>query len=276
MGQLIRVAHSPDTDDAFMFYALTKGKFSTGDYEFEHILKDIETLNKKALQGTYEVTAISFHAYPYVLDRYALMTCGGSIGDGYGPIIVSSREMNIRGLKGLEIAVPGNLTTARLALKLFMPEVKEKIMNFDEILPAAKRGGIDAGLIIHEGQISYMREGVYKIIDLGEWWRKKTGLPLPLGGNVVRRDIPGMKEIARLIKESIVYSLSHEDEAVDYALSFRSGLDREEAKKFIRMYVNDFTVHLGERGKKAVEVLLREGFEAGVIGRKVEIDWIEV
>jgi 1,4-dihydroxy-6-naphthoate synthase len=204
------------------------------------------------------------------------MTCVGSIGDSYGPIIVSSRKMNIDDLKSVKIAVPGSLTTARLALKIFLPEGKEKMMNFDEILPAVMNGNVDAGLIIHEGQLSYMREGVYKVVDLGEWWGKKTGLPLPLGGNAVRRDVPDAKEIARLIKESIVYSLTHEDEALDYALSFGRGLDSEEAKKFIRMYVNDFTVHIGERGKKAVDVLLGEGYEAGILGRKVEIDWIEV
>lgn len=273
---LIKVAHSPDADDAFMFYALAKGKIDTGEYEFEHVLKDIQTLNQDALNGTYEVTAISFHAYPAVSDKYALMTCGGSIGDGYGPIIVTSQEVSLEELRHIEIAVPGKLTTARLVLKLFLPEAKETFLNFDAIIPAVKNGQVEAGVIIHEGQLSYSREGVYKAIDLGQWWQNKTGLPLPLGGNVIRRDIPNRHKIAELLKSSIIYSLEHEDEALDYALSFGRGLEREEARKFVRMYVNDYTIDIGENGKKAVELLLKKGFEAGLLDKDVKVDWIEV
>lgn len=273
---LIRLAHSPDADDAFMFYALAKNKIDTGKYQFEHVLKDIESLNQDAMQGKYEVTAISFHAYPYLNDRYALMTCGGSIGDGYGPIIVALNDIPMDELKDLTIGVPGKLTTARLTLKLFLPEYKEKFMNFDEILPAVKRGEIVAGLIIHEGQLSYTREGVRKIVDLGEWWRKETGLPLPLGGNAIRRDLVDTEEIARFIKESIIYSIEHEEDALDYAIGFGRGLDREEARKFIRMYVNNFTINIGEQGKKAVDMLLEKGYQSGIFDQKIEIDWVEV
>ncbi|MBA4417030.1 MAG: ABC transporter substrate-binding protein [Syntrophus sp. (in: bacteria)] len=272
---LITVAHSPDADDAFMFYSLAKEKIDTGSFTFRHVLKDIETLNHEALKGIYEVTAISFHAYPLVSDRYALMTCGSSIGDGYGPIIVSEKPMTIKDLKGARIAAPGPLTTACLLLRLFLPDANIVQMNFDEIISAIKSGKIDAGLIIHEGQINYMKDGLHKVIDLGEWWQEETGLPLPLGGNVVRRDVPNGKEVARLIKESIVYSLAHEDEAIDYALGFGRGIEKDEAKRFVRMYVNDFTVDIGENGKKAVELLLRKGFEAGIIEKKTTVDWIE-
>ncbi len=273
---LIRVAHSPDADDAFMFYALAQRKIDIGEYEFEHILEDIESLNQAALESRYEVTAVSFHAYPYIAENYALMTCGGSIGDGYGPIIVSKRNLSPNELERVRIGVPGKLTTARLVLKLFLPEAKETFMNFDEILPAVKRGNIEAGLIIHEGQISYAREGVYKVIDLGEWWKEKTNLPLPLGGNAVRRDLPEVKKIASLIKKSIIYSLEHENEALDYALTFGRGLQREEARKFVRMYVNNFTVNIGQQGKRAVEMLFEQGFKNGLFEREIKPDWVEV
>lgn len=273
---VIRVAHSPDADDAFMFYALAKGKIDTENFRFEHVLKDIESLNREALKGTYEVTAISFHAYPLVADKYVLMTCGGSIGDGYGPIIVTKKMANEDDLRGMEIAIPGILTTARLILKLFMPEAKEKVMDFDRILDAVKNGEVDAGLIIHEGQISYEREGVSKVVDLGEWWKKTTGLSLPLGGNVIRRDVPEAVKVASLIKRSITYSLEHEDEALDYALGFGRGLKKDEARRFVRMYVNDFTVDIGEKGREAVSLLLKMGYESGIIERFVEPDWIAV
>lgn len=272
--KLIRIAHSPDADDAFMFYALAKGIIVDERFEFEHILSDIETLNQKALDGVYEVSAISYHAYPYVADKYVLMTCGGSIGDNYGPIVVSREP--IKDLKGKTVAVPGRLTTARLALLIYESNIKEVFMNFDEILSAVKSGDVDAGLIIHEGQLTYMQEGLELVVDLGKWWRGETGLPLPLGGNVVRRDIPEKMDIAKLVYDSIKYAIEHEDEALDYALSFGRGLDREEARKFVRMYVNERTLHIGEDGMKAAQKLLDEAYRKGVIDRKTVIDWLEV
>lgn len=276
MKKLIRIAHSPDADDAFMFYALAREKIIDDRFQFEHILKDIETLNQEALKGTYEVTAISYHAYPSVSHLYALMTCGGSIGENYGPIVVAARPFSPEELNRMTVAVPGRLTTARLVFKLHSPDANEVFMDFDRIMQAVKDGQVDAGVIIHEGQLSYRREGLYNVVDLGEWWKNETGLPLPLGGNVVRRDLPEAVDIARLIKESIVYAQQHEDEALDYALSFGRGLDREEARRFVRMYVNERTVHLGEDSKKAAQLLLDRGYEAGLLDKRVDIDWIEV
>ena len=270
---LIRVAHSPDADDAFMFYALAKNAIDTRGFNFEHVLKDIESLNQDAFNGAYEVTAISYHAYPYLADRYRLMTCGGSIGTQYGPIVVSRHPLE--SLAGVMIGVPGRLTTARLALKLYENNYDEMLMNFDDILPAVARGDLEAGLIIHEGQISYEAEGLVKVVDLGEWWYEKTGLPLPLGGNVIRRDVPEPEIVAGLIRKSILYALEHEDEALDYALSFGRGLDREDARRFVRMYVNEETVEISPEARQAVELLLREGYEKGIIDRPVEIDWVE-
>ncbi len=272
---LVRVAHSPDADDAFMFYALARGKVQAEGFEFEHILKDIESLNQEALKGTYEVTAVSFHAYPYISERYALLTCGSSVGDAYGPIVVAERKM--KSLNGKRIAVPGRLTTAYLALKLYLSDFQPVFINFDEIIPAVKRGDVDAGLIIHEGQLTYAQEDLEKIIDLGEWWLEKTGLPLPLGGSAVRKDLGGkIKEVALLIKESVKYSLSHRKEALEYALSFSRGLEESEADKFVGMYVNEWTLDLGGRGRKAVEVLLKKGVERGIIERFTLPEWIEV
>jgi 1,4-dihydroxy-6-naphthoate synthase len=272
---LVRIAHSPDADDAFMFYALARGKIPANGFEFEHILKDIESLNQEALKGTYEVTAVSFHAYPYISERYALLTSGSSVGDGYGPIVVAKRKM--KSLSGKKIAVPGRLTTAYLALKLYLLDFQPVFINFDEIISAVKRGDVDAGLIIHEGQLTYAQENLEKIVDLGEWWLEKTGLPLPLGGNAVRKDLgEKIKKIALLIKESIKYSLSHRKEALDYALSFSRGLEESEADKFVGMYVNEWTLDLGERGRKAVEVLLKKGVEKGIIEGFTSLEWIEV
>lgn len=276
MKKLIRIAHSPDADDAFMFYALAREKITDERFEFEHILKDIETLNQEALKGTYEVTAISYHAFPAVSDNYALMTCGGSIGENYGPVVVSARPVEPEELNRLTVAVPGRLTTARLVFKLHSPDAKEVFMDFDRIMDAVKAGEVDAGVIIHEGQLSYSREGLHGVVDLGEWWKQRTGLPLPLGGNVIRRDIEEAEDIARLIKQSIIYAQEHEDEALDYALGFGRGLDREEARRFVRMYVNERTVHLGEDSKKAAQLLLDSGYEAGLLDRRITIDWIEV
>lgn len=274
--RLIRIAHSPDADDAFMFYALAKGVIGDERFEFQHVLSDIETLNQHALEGTYEVSAISYHAYPLVADKYMMMTCGGSIGESYGPIVVSKQQIKPNEIKGKRIAVPGLLTTARLTLKIFENDYEEVVMNFDEIIDAVKRDEVDAGLIIHEGQLSYKREDLYLVIDLGEWWKKETGLPLPLGGNVIRRDLENKEDIAKLIKESIIYAIENEDEALDYALSFGRGLDREEARRFVRMYVNEKTVHIGSDGMKAAQHLLDLGYEKGIIPNKTKIDWLEV
>jgi len=272
--KLVRIAHSPDADDAFMFYALARGKITESRFEFEHILMDIETLNQKALEGYYEVSAISYHAYPYVADRYVLMTCGGSIGENYGPVVVARSKLS--SLKGKTVAVPGKLTTARLALLIYESDINEVFMNFDEILEAVKEGKVDAGLIIHEGQLTYRDEGLELVADLGNWWKEETGLPLPLGGNVIRRDIPEKVDIARLIKESIVYAIEHEDEALDYALSFGRGLSKEKAREFVRMYVNERTVHLGRDSMMAAQKLLDAGFKKGILPVKAELEWIEV
>lgn len=272
--KLVRIAHSPDADDAFMFYALARGKITDPRFEFEHILTDIETLNQKALEGYYEVSAISYHAYPYVADRYVLMTCGGSIGENYGPVVVARSKLS--SLKGKTVAVPGKLTTARLALLIYESDINEVFMNFDEILEAVKEGKVDAGLIIHEGQLTYRDEGLELVADLGTWWKEETGLPLPLGGNVIRRDIPEKVDIARLIKESIVYAIEHEDEALDYALSFGRGLSKEKARKFVRMYVNERTIHPGRDSMMAAQKLLDAGFKKGILPVKAELEWIEV
>ncbi len=272
---LIRIAHSPDADDAFMFYALAKNLIPVGDYQFEHILKDIETLNQEALKGTYEITAISYHAYPYIAGKYALMTCGSSVGSGYGPILVA--KGSLPDLQGKSIAVPGKLTTAYLVLKLYLKDFEPVFINFDEIIPAVKNDKVDAGLIIHEGQLTYEREGLVKLVDLGEWWQEEKGLPLPLGGNAIRKDLSEkIKEVARLVKESIEFSLSHRKEALAYALSFGRGLNEKDGDKFVGMYVNEWTVNLGEKGKKAVEVLLKWGAEEGIIPEYQPVEWVEV
>jgi 1,4-dihydroxy-6-naphthoate synthase len=273
----IRVAHSPDSDDAFMFYAINTKKIDTKNYEFIDILSDIETLNKEALKGTYEVSAISIHAFPYVADRYALLSSGASMGDNYGPMVVAKEEFPANELKNKTIAVPGTLTSAFLALKLFEPDINYIGIPFDQIIDAVKEGKIDAGLIIHEGQLTYQDEGLKCIIDLGKWWYEKTGgLPLPLGGNVIRKDLGTevMKEISEILRESIKYSLAHRDEAVEYALKYARGMTKDKADKFIGMYVNDLTVDYGERGKKAIELFLKEAYEKKLIPVLPEITFI--
>ncbi len=273
----IRVAHSPDSDDAFMFYAINMKKIDTKDYEFIDILSDIETLNQEALKGTYEVSAISIHAFPYVADKYALLSSGASMGDNYGPMVVSKEKFDLKDLKNKVIAVPGTLTSAFLALKLFEPEIKYKVISFDKIIDAVKEGIVDAGLIIHEGQLTYKDEGLECLVDLGKWWYEKTGgLPLPLGGNVIRKDLGEkvMKEVSEILRESIRYSLSHREEAVDYALKYARGMTKEKADKFIGMYVNDLTVDYGERGKKAIELFLKEAYEMKIIPFLPEIIFV--
>ncbi len=277
--KVIRVAHSPDSDDAFMFYAINQNKIDTKNYQFIDILSDIETLNKEALKGTYEVSAISIHAFPYVADKYALLSSGASMGDNYGPMIVSKEEISPNELKNKKIAVPGTLTSAFLALSLYLETNKfnYEVINFDEIIPAVKEGKVDAGLIIHEGQLTYQDEGLKCIVDLGKWWYERTGgLPLPLGGNVIRKDLGErtIKEISEILRESIKYSLEHREEAVEYALKYARGMDKNKADKFIGMYVNDLTIDYGERGRKAVELFLKEAYEKGFIDVLPEIQFV--
>ncbi|NPA58828.1 MAG: ABC transporter substrate-binding protein [Aquificae bacterium] len=277
--KVIRVAHSPDSDDAFMFYAINQGKIDTKGYKFVDVLSDIETLNRKALEGEYEVSAISIHAFPYVADKYALLSSGASMGDNYGPMIVAKEGFDPYQLKNKKIAVPGTLTSAFLALKLYLDteDFDYEVIPFDQIIQAVKDGKVDAGLIIHEGQLTYQDEGLSCVVDLGKWWYEKTGgLPLPLGGNVIRKDLgeETMKEISEILRESIKYSLEHRDEAVDYALKYARDMSREKADKFIGMYVNDLTVDYGERGRKAIELFLKEAYEKGFIDRLPEIKFV--
>ena len=273
----ISLAHSPDSDDAFMFYGLARGKVDSGDLEVVHTLTDIETLNRHAMEGRHEVTAISFHAYPYVADKYALMSCGGSIGDGYGPLLVAREPLGAADLGNLTVAVPGTLTTAYLALRLFAPGVKTRVVPFDEIMDEVREGRADVGLIIHEGQLTFGGQGLRKIVDLGAWWKDETGLPLPLGGNAVRRDLGLglMKRLTRLVRETVRYSLDHRKEALEYAMSFARGMDSSIADRFVGMWVNDMTIESGERGRKAVQALLDRGHEAGVIPQRVQVDFVE-
>jgi len=278
-NKVIRVAHSPDSDDAFMFYAINQNKIDTKGYKFIDILSDIETLNKEALKGTYEVSAISIHAFPYVADKYALLSSGASMGDNYGPMIVAKEEIKPEELINKKIAVPGTLTSAFLALSLYLGTNKFNyvVIPFDEIIPAVKEGKVDAGLIIHEGQLTYQDEGLKQIVDLGKWWYERTnGLPLPLGGNVIRKDLgeETMKEVSDILRESIKYSLEHRDEAVDYALKYARGMDKDKADKFIGMYVNDLTIDYGERGREAVIQFLKEAYEKGFISKLPEIKFI--
>src|SRR5438309_4441450 len=242
--QLITVGHSPDPDDAFMFYALAHGKLATGNLVFRHELQDIETLNRRALRGELEVTAVSIHAYAYLLDSYALLPSGCSMGDRYGPMVVARSKIPVEELRSMRIAVPGTLTTAFLALRLLLGDVTYELVPFDQILDAVASGRFDAGLIIHEGQLTFQNQGLHLVVDLGVWWQQKTGLPLPLGGNVVRRDLgpATIREISRLLKESIRYALAHRSDALDYALKYARDMDMSLADKFVGMYVNDWTL----------------------------------
>ncbi|MDE0636509.1 MAG: ABC transporter substrate-binding protein [Candidatus Poribacteria bacterium] len=272
----IRIGHSPDSDDAFMFYALAKGLIPTEPFEIVHVIEDIETLNKRALAAELEVTAISVHAYAYVADNYALMPCGASIGDQYGPLIVSKTPMET--FTGKRIAIPGEMTTAYLTMKLFQPHVETKTYRFDKIIEAVQQGEVDAGLIIHEGQLTYTREGLHKIVDLGEWWHEETGLPLPLGANVIRRNLGDEKihAITSLLKQSIQYSLEHRERGLEYAMTYARDMETDLADKFVGMYVNDYTLDYGESGRKAVQELLNRGHKAGVISHRVDADFVEL
>ena len=273
----ITVAHSPDSDDAFMFYALVNNKIDTGDLKFVNILSDIETLNRKAFEGVYDVTAISFHAYAYVSDRYILMPCGASMGIGYGPILVAKRKFSPSDLKDLTIGVPGTLTSAFLILKIFKPDVKYKVIQFDKIIDAVLNDEIDAGLLIHEGQLTYSNSGLVKLIDFVEWWYDQTGLPLPLGGNAIKKElgIQLMKKVSRYLYESVKYALENRYEALKYALQFARGMDDNLANKFVGMYVNELTLDYGEDGRKAVQLFLDLGFEKGLIPNKVKVEFVE-
>jgi 5,8-dihydroxy-2-naphthoate synthase len=275
--RLIRVGHSPDPDDAFMFHALANDKFDTGDLQFVHELQDIETLNRRAMKGELEVTAVSIHAYAHLLDKYALLPTGCSMGDKYGPMVVARRAMTVDDLKKVKIAVPGTMTTAFLTLRLLLPGGFEyDVVPFDRIIPAVATGKYDAGLIIHEGQLTFRNQGLHLVVDLGVWWQQRTGLPLPLGGNVVRRDLGPdlMRRISDYIKQSIRYALEHRQEALQHALKYARDMDVTLADKFVGMYVNDWTLDYGPRGREAVCRLLDEGHKAGIIPRPVAIDFV--
>ncbi len=276
--QLITVGHSPDPDDAFMFYALAHDKLDTGNLQFRHELQDIETLNRRALRGELEVTAVSLHAYAHLLDKYALLPSGCSMGDRYGPMVVARQPMGLGDLAQARIAVPGTLTTAFLALKLCLPRgFAFEVLPFDQILNAVADGRYDAGLIIHEGQLTFQNQGLHLLVDLGVWWQERTGLPLPLGGNVVRKDLGAetMHQISRLLKESIRYGLDHRQDALTYALKYARDMDRALADRFVGMYVNEWTLDYGPRGREAVRRLLDEAHQAGIIPNPVAIEFVE-
>ncbi len=274
----ITIAHSPDSDDAFMFYGLATNKVRVPGLRFTHTLCDIETLNRMAMdgEGTYDVTAISFHAYPYIQDKYVLMPSGGSVGEGYGPMIVAPKAYSESGIKRKVIAVPGKLTTAYLALNLFAPGIETEVVPFDQIIPQVLEGKYEAGLIIHEGQLSYAKAGLHRIVDLGAWWQKVTGLPLPLGGNAIRRSLGPelMSSVCTALRDSIQYSLDHREEALAYAMQFARDLDAQLADKFVGMYVNERTVDYGLDGREAVRRLLDMGHKAGIIPFEARVEFV--
>lgn len=274
----ISIAHSPDSDDAFMFYGLATNKIRVPGYRFTHTLSDIETLNRRAQEEAfYDVSAISFHAYPYVQENYTLMGCGGSVGEGYGPMIVSSRKLKPEDLGKFRIAVPGTLTTAYLALKIFNPELQTETIAFDKIIPAILAGTCDAGLIIHEGQLTYSTSGLYKVLDLGIWWRETTGLVLPLGGNAIRRSLGAEKHkiISKALRDSIQHALDHREQALEYAMQFARDLDSGLASRFVSMYVNERTLDYGADGREAIRKLLAMGHERGIIPVAPQVDFVD-
>ena len=276
--RVVRIGHSPDPDDAFMFYGLASGKVPTGAYAVEQVLSDIESLNRLALRGGIEVTAVSIHAYAYLADRYLLLPCGASMGDGYGPILVTREPAGVDDLKTMTIAVPGRLTSASLALRLALGEVRTVVMPFDRILEAVGRGEAEAGLLIHEGQLTYAGAGVHKVLDLGEWWQRLTGLPLPLGGNAIRRDLGprAIAEIGAFFRDSIAFGLAHRPEALTYALDFGRGIGRPLADRFVGMYVNDFTLDYGPIGRRAIAEFLSRGHQAGAIPHSIAVEFAEI
>lgn len=276
--RMLTVGHSPDPDDAFMFYALAHDKIDTGEFAFRHELQDIETLNRRALNGELEITAVSIHAYAYLLDKYALLPSGCSMGDKYGPMIVARKPMALEDLSKVTIAVPGTLTTAFLTLRLAVSgEIKYEVVPFDEIIHAVAAGKYDAGLIIHEGQLTFRNQGLHLVTDLGVWWQERTGLPLPLGGNVVRRDLgpEAIRTVSRLLKESIRYALDHRSDALDYALNYARDMDKGLADRFVGMYVNDWTLDYGDRGREAVRRLLAEGHAKGILPNPVAVEFAD-
>jgi 5,8-dihydroxy-2-naphthoate synthase len=291
--EIFTLGHSPDPDDAFMFYAMAKNKIDLRGYRFEHRLEDIQTLNERARRGELHISAVSIHAYAYVADKYALLSCGASMGDGYGPLVVrksptskhsteggnalTSDDAARESLRGRVIAVPGKLTSAFLALQLFLGEFEFTVMPFDTIFDAVENGNADAGLIIHEGQLTYARSGFEKLVDLGEWWKRETGLPLPLGGNVVRKDIPPpvRRDLSEIIRESIDYGLTHRDEAVAYSLAYARDMNTHLASQFIGMYVNEFTRDYGEIGRSAIRKFLAEARDKGYIDAPIELEFVE-
>jgi 1,4-dihydroxy-6-naphthoate synthase len=272
----LTIGHSPDADDAFMFYALTHGRIDTRPYRFQHELQDIETLNQRALREELDVSAVSVHAYAYLADRYVLLPCGASMGKGYGPIVVTLHPASVEGLAGKKFAVPGERTTGFLMLQLMLGPVEYEVVPFDRVLETVSEGKADAGVVIHEGQLTYRDHRLYKAADLGKWWLEETGLPLPLGANVARRDLGPevLADVARLLRESIDYALDHRDEALDYALGWGRGLDPERADRFVQMYVNDYTRDWGEEGRKAVAALLERAYEAGVIPNRPAVEYV--
>ncbi|MGB8258805.1 MAG: MqnA/MqnD/SBP family protein [Terracidiphilus sp.] len=274
----ISIAHSPDSDDAFMFYGLATNKIRVPGYKFSHTLCDIETLNQRAQrEAFYDVTAISFHAYPYVQENYTLMGCGGSVGEGYGPMVVSSKPLAAADLKRVKIAVPGTMTTAFLALKVFNPELQTVVVPFDQIIPRILSGEFDAGLIIHEGQLTYSSAGLYKVVDLGIWWRETTGLVLPLGGNAIRRSLGAdrHKIISKALRDSIQHALDHREQALEYAMQFARDLDAALASRFVAMYVNERTLDYGADGREAIRKLLDMGHERGIIPIAPKVDFVD-
>ena len=274
----ISIAHSPDSDDAFMFYGLATNKIRVPGFRFTHTLSDIETLNRRAREEAfYDVSAISFHAYPYVQDNYLLMGCGGSVGEGYGPMIVTSRKLPLESLDRMRIAVPGTLTTAYLALKIFNPNLHTETVEFDKIIPSILAGNYDAGLIIHEGQLTYSTSGLYKILDLGVWWQEQTGLVLPLGGNAIRRSLGAEKHriISKALRDSIQHGLDHREQALEYAMQFARDLDSTLASRFVAMYVNERTLDYGADGREAIRKLLEMGHERGIIPVAPRVDFVD-
>jgi len=275
--QEINIAHSPDSDDAFMFYGLATNKVRVPGFKFNHTLQDIETLNHLAIdKAFYDVTAVSFHAYPYMQDNYTLMSCGGSVGEGYGPMIVANRKFTLDEIKKIRIAIPGTLTTAYLALRLFCPEIETVTVPFDKIIPAVLAGEFEAGLIIHEGQLTYATDGLQKVLDLGQWWREETNLPLPLGGNAIRRSLGHdvMLTTTNALRDSIQHALDNREAALEYAMQFARDLDTTLANRFVGMYVNERTLDYGEDGRDAIRKLLEMGHDRGIIPHKVNVDFI--
>jgi 1,4-dihydroxy-6-naphthoate synthase len=274
--KILTIGHSPDPDDAFMFYALAHDRIDTGDYEFWHHIEDIDRLNQRAFAGEFEITALSIHAYCYVAGSYVLLSCGASVGDGYGPIIVSRQPLSRADLEGAKIAIPGVLTTATLTLKLFLSKFEEVVVPFDRILSAVASGEVDAGVVIHEGQLTYTDHGLHKVADLGAWWKEETGLPLPLGINAVRRDLgmTAIREVAALVRQSIEYGLTHRKEALEWAMQYGRGMDEGRADEFVGMYVNDYTRDLGDDGRRALTELLDRAYAEWILSVKPRIEYV--